>query len=181
MRIVGGTFGGREIARRVPSGVRPTTDRVREAIFSSLEARGAVRGAHVIDLFGGTGAMGLEALSRGAARVDYVERSAKVAEIAAREAAQLGVSESFVVWVESVEQILLHGRFSRADLIFADPPYEYDGFASLGSLMPAAPWAVIESDRDVDLGERWAPVRVHKYGRTVVAVYQPCRQEELSQ
>jgi len=180
VRIVGGTLGGREIARSVPRGVRPTTDRVREAIFSSLETRGAIRGARVLDLFGGTGAMGFEALSRGAARVDYVERNAKVAEAAKREATRLGLSTQFVPWVESVEQVLQRNRIGEVDVVFADPPYEYLAFGVLGDAMPTARWVVIESDRDVDLGERWEPIRVHRYGRTVVALYQPCGQEELS-
>jgi 16S rRNA (guanine966-N2)-methyltransferase len=121
-RIIAGTAGGRRI--EVPAGeaTRPTTDRVREALFSTLEARGAVRGARVLDLFAGSGALGLEAASRGAAEVVMIESARAAAEVARRNVVVVGAARSVVV-LSSVERYLT-GRSPRsADLVLADPPY----------------------------------------------------------
>ncbi|MCA1674991.1 MAG: RsmD family RNA methyltransferase, partial [Actinobacteria bacterium] len=90
MRIVAGWAGGRRLA--VPqSGTRPTSDRVREAVFSALEARMDLDGARVLDLYSGSGALGLEALSRGAAHALFVESDARAAAVVRRNAADLGL------------------------------------------------------------------------------------------
>ena len=142
-RIIAGFAGSREIA--VPkSGTRPTSDRMREAIFSALDARDAIVDARVLDLFAGSGALGLESLSRGATSVILVEKHPKAAEIAAKNAAlvrsvgvatgaQLSTSAVQVV-TNSVEHYL--AGLARADsseagihqdafdLVFIDPPYD---------------------------------------------------------
>ena len=90
-RIVAGSAKGRVLA--VPAkGTRPTSERVREALFSRLDHWGALEGAHVLDLYAGTGALALEALSRGAASADLVEKSAAAARLAARNASACGAS-----------------------------------------------------------------------------------------
>ncbi len=133
-RIIAGFAGSREIA--VPkSGTRPTSDRVREAIFSALDARDAIVDARVLDLFAGSGALGLEALSRGAASVVLVEKHPKAAEIARKNAeliravGKLAPGSAHVV-VNSVEHYLA-GLTATAgntsdlfDLVFIDPPYD---------------------------------------------------------
>jgi len=135
-RIIAGFAGSREIA--VPkSGTRPTSDRVREAIFSALDARDAITDARVLDLFAGSGALGLESLSRGAASVVLVEKNAKAAEIARKNAelirsvGKLAPASAQVV-VNSVTHFL-DGRADSAgstgstgsfDLVFIDPPYD---------------------------------------------------------
>ncbi len=136
-RIIAGFAGSREIA--VPkSGTRPTSDRVREAIFSALDARDAIVDARVLDLFAGSGALGLEALSRGAASVVLVEKHPKAAEIARKNAeliravGKLAPGSAHVV-VNSVEHYLagLTSLTTTAgdtsglfDLVFIDPPYD---------------------------------------------------------
>jgi 16S rRNA (guanine966-N2)-methyltransferase len=132
-RIIAGFAGSREIA--VPkSGTRPTSDRVREAIFSALDARDAITDARVLDLFAGSGALGLESLSRGAASVVLVEKNAKAAEIA-RKNAELIISVGKLapacaqVVVNSVARYLDGHAESSAgtgafDLVFIDPPYD---------------------------------------------------------
>lgn len=124
MRIVAGTAKGRTIS--VPKGleVRPTTDRVREALFSSITPR--VAGATVLDLFAGSGALGLEALSRGAASVVFVERSRRTASILRRNIAQCGFDPSAVVIERDALAALKQLQRSGAtfDLIFLDPPYK---------------------------------------------------------
>lgn len=121
-RIIAGSAGGRRI--EVPSGeaTRPTTDRVREALFSALEARGAVCGARVLDLFAGSGALGLEAASRGAAEVVLVDSSREAIEAARRNVSVLGVPRVAVV-LSSVDHYLTGRSPVPADLVLADPPY----------------------------------------------------------
>jgi 16S rRNA (guanine966-N2)-methyltransferase len=128
-RIIAGFAGSLSLA--VPrSGTRPTSDRVREAIFSALEARDAIDGAAVLDLYAGSGALGLEAASRGAAEVVLVERSRPAAEICRRNADAVtraarhrGPGARIRVAMRSVSSYLesTHGTF---DLVFIDPPYE---------------------------------------------------------
>ncbi len=128
MRIVGGTLSGRRFAGPPGDVTRPTSDRVREAIASSIESRGGFGGARVLDLFAGTGAMAFEALSRGASHAVLVERDAKVAAAIKKAAAELGLPARCTIVVAdlSSEGALAridaagHGPFDR---VFADPPY----------------------------------------------------------
>ncbi|HMC02874.1 MAG TPA: 16S rRNA (guanine(966)-N(2))-methyltransferase RsmD [Cellulomonadaceae bacterium] len=120
-RIVAGTAGGRII--RVPaSGTRPTSDRVREAVFSRLEHLGVLDGARALDLYAGSGALGLEAASRGAAHVTLVESARQAAETCRANAVALGFP-NVAVAAERVERFLEHPVTSRSDLVFVDPPY----------------------------------------------------------
>jgi 16S rRNA (guanine966-N2)-methyltransferase len=141
-RIVAGFAGS--LPLRVPrSGTRPTSDRVREAIFSSLEARGAVRGAKVLDLYAGSGALGLEAASRGAAAVTLVESSRGAADVcranarSVLRAAPSGAAIPIEVVPQTVRSYLGRRGSETApsdgpaagdqrgfDLVFADPPYD---------------------------------------------------------
>jgi 16S rRNA (guanine(966)-N(2))-methyltransferase RsmD len=118
VRITGGEFRSR--ALRAPRGraTRPTSDRVREALFAILGGR--VAGARVLDLYAGTGALGLEALSRGALRVTFVERGREALEAIRANVTALGVEARVEVVAAPVER----ARFIEpADLVFADPPY----------------------------------------------------------
>lgn len=139
-RIVAGAFGGRTLA--VPAkGTRPTSDRVREAIFSRLEHLGVLDGARVLDLYAGSGALGLEAASRGAVSVTLVDSARPAADVARRNVAGLGLSGVRVV-AETAERFAAAlagsrpggGTAPRAatgttpglDLVFLDPPYDLD-------------------------------------------------------
>jgi 16S rRNA (guanine966-N2)-methyltransferase len=141
-RIIAGFAGSREL--KVPSaGTRPTSDRVREAIFSALEARGAIAGAAVLDLYAGSGALALEALSRGAGNAVMVEKNPKASAIASsnsdiiRRAGNLDASTTKVV-------ALAVGSFlaqcpTTFDLVFIDPPYDLGNAeieANLTALVP---------------------------------------------
>lgn len=125
-RIIAGFAGSREL--KVPKeGTRPTSDRVREALFSSLDAADLIRGSRVLDLYAGTGALGLEALSRGAKHVGLVENNPKAAKIIksnARMVSHAGGREagSFEVRIESVGTFLSQSR-SLWSLVLIDPPY----------------------------------------------------------
>lgn len=130
-RIVGGVAGGRRLA--VPGGreVRPTSERVREALASALEARlggpdgrGGLRGRTVLDLFAGTGAVGLELLSRGAAAVTLVESSPRVRKVLEANVSALGLAGATVVGGRA--EALLQAPDGCWDIAFVDPPYALD-------------------------------------------------------
>lgn len=130
MRIISGTLRGRDLGA-VPDGVRPTSDRVRESLFASL---GDVAGCAVLDLFAGTGALGLEAYSRGASRVVFVERSRRVMRSLRERIARLGLAEDANARENERAIELVEAPARRAlrrlaggrafDLVLLDPPYE---------------------------------------------------------
>ena len=136
-----GTLGGRRIA--VPrSGTRPTTDRVRESLFNVLTARMQLVGADVLDLYAGSGALGLEALSRGAASATFVEADQRAAAIITRNIEALGVAQAATVRRGTVASVLAAGADRPVDLVLADPPYavESDEADDLLSAMATGGW-----------------------------------------
>lgn len=177
-RIIAGFAGS--IALTVPSsGTRPTSDRVREAIFSALEARDAVAGARVLDLYAGSGAFGLEAASRGAAHVTLVDHQIRAAKAnAARIAAQAprGAAPTIVTSGQTV-QSFLPGGAGGWQLVFLDPPYELDNgelTAALTALVPLLdPGALVIVERSARTPEPSWPAgltleRRKVYGDTVL-------------
>lgn len=125
MRIIAGELGGRRIAAPEGEGTRPMLDRVREALFARLEPR--LGGARVLDLFAGSGSLGLEALSRGAAHVRFVERGAAALAALRRNVEELGVGARARIWKGDAlaRDSWLAGEDAppRYDLVFFDPPY----------------------------------------------------------
>lgn len=185
-RIVSGYAGS--LALQVPkSGTRPTSDRVREAAFSALDARGAVHGAHVLDLYAGSGALGLEAASRGAIAVTLVERSPAAAQVCKRNAAAVTkaapASARPTVEVRAVAaQAYLAGASGPFDLVFIDPPYDVDDAELLGVLTAVvpllAPHASVCVERSTRTGEPTLPdglelVRRKDYGETALFWLEP--------
>ena len=176
MRVVAGSARGRRLVAPAGTDVRPTTDRVREATFNALGSLDAVDGACVLDLFAGSGALGVEALSRGAAHATFVDR-----DRAARRSVETNVAAADVIdRAEVVAGDALRfladagSRGSAFDLVLLDPPYAFDAwpelFAALDPLVAADGVLVVESDRDI-LPPTWAElVRAKSYGSTVVAL-----------
>ena len=177
MRVVAGRLGGRRL--RAPRGrdTRPTSDRVREALFSML---GPLDGARVLDLFAGSGALGIEALSRGAASATLVERDPRAVAVmrANLEALALGSEEAHVV--NGPAAAVLRDASRRGDtydLVLLDPPYR--DAATLGrelsQALPAvlAPEArvVAESDRRAPLELGLPVVRERRYGDTLIRIH----------
>ena len=126
-RIIAGVAGGRSVRTPPGSGTRPTSDRVREAVFSALDARDAVHGSRVLDLYAGSGALGLEAASRGAASVVLVESDRRAADVIAGNARDLGLPEVRVVRTTVAAHLAPEpSAEGAADLVFVDPPYDLD-------------------------------------------------------
>lgn len=123
-RIVAGAAGGRRL--RVPEqGTRPTSERVREALFSALAARIDLDGARVLDLYAGSGALGLEALSRGAAHVQLVESNARAAGVVRANVAEVGLPGA-VVTTAPAAAVVAGTPDGEYDVVVLDPPYALD-------------------------------------------------------
>ena len=180
-RIIGGRAGGRRL--RTPTGplTRPTTDRVREALFSSVEsALGSLQGLRVLDLYAGSGAVGLEAWSRGADQVTLVEQDRRTAGVVTANVRELGCSGVEVV-TSAVSRHLAGPPPSPYDFVFLDPPYSLATEAVVadltalghGWLTDEALVVVERSARDRGQELTWPPGfepgRVRRYGETSLA------------
>jgi 16S rRNA (guanine966-N2)-methyltransferase len=126
MRVIAGTFKGRRLSAPSWQGLRPTSDKLRETLFNVLASR--VSGARVLDGFAGTGAVGIEALSRGARHVTFVDDDRRAAALILANLASLGVQDGYAIIRDGVERAArrLAGR-ERFDVIVLDPPYDYRG------------------------------------------------------
>jgi 16S rRNA (guanine966-N2)-methyltransferase len=173
MRVVAGTAGGRRL--RAPAGAttRPTADRVREAMFSMIASRMDLEGAEVADLFAGSGALGIEALSRGARRVIFVENDREaVATIRANLQALGLAARGEVVVGDALRSV--HGLPRPVDLVVADPPYAYPHWpALLSALEGRATLAVLETGSDLELPAGWSSVGGRRHGASVVTIARP--------
>jgi 16S rRNA (guanine966-N2)-methyltransferase len=165
MRVIAGTYGGRRLQTAPGPATRPTSDRVREALFSILGER--VRGARVLDLFAGSGALGIEALSRGASAVTFVDDDARALATVRRNLAATGLAAGATV----VRADALRFDGGPFELALLDPPYAFDDEAWQALLMTLdADVAVLESDRELPLPEPWRLLRAKRYGGTVVMI-----------
>lgn len=122
-RVVAGTVGGRSL-EVPPKGTRPTSERVREALFSRLEHLGVLDGARVLDLYAGSGALGIEAVSRGAAHATLVEHARVAADVCRRNARALGLTDRVAVVAERAERFAGRPAVAPWDLVLVDPPYD---------------------------------------------------------
>lgn len=185
-RIIGGAAGGRRIATPKGDQTRPTSDRVREALFSALESwAGSLHGLRVLDLYAGSGAIGLEAWSRGASAVTLVESDRRTAALIASNARELGFREADVVSAPVAAALAREPRSTHGpgspydpyDIVFSDPPYPLDeealarDLALLASNGWLGPGALVVIERAARSPEPIWPagltlVREKKYGET---------------
>ncbi|MCY4259390.1 MAG: 16S rRNA (guanine(966)-N(2))-methyltransferase RsmD [Rhodobacteraceae bacterium] len=192
MRIVGGSCRGMRLYTTLPGGhkpdIRPTSSRIRTAIFDSLTHSphgDRIKGKAVLDLFAGTGAMGLEALSRGAARAVFIERDRKAAELVRRNIAQLRPDAPTRI-LRCDSRSLPRRLADHHDLVFVDPPYASDlapialqrahrtGWIGPGS------WVVVESRNETG-NPAWVEwVTVRSFGSTVISIGRVTEQAEPS-
>jgi 16S rRNA (guanine966-N2)-methyltransferase len=175
-RVIAGEAGGRRLA--VPGGrdTRPTSDRAREGLFATIASMlGSLDGARVLDLYAGSGAVGLEALSRGAEHVLLVEHGARAARVIRENVEAIGLPGA-VLAADRVERVLARGPGGgRYDVVFADPPYAMPGedvAAMLGALAGQgwlAPGALVIVERATRSGavswpDGFVPDRARRYG-----------------
>ena len=180
LRITGGTHRGRGLRSTRDFGLRPTSDRVRGAIFSILGSE-VVEGARVLDLYSGTGALAIEALSRGADWADFVEADLGRAQRIQENLHQLALTPRGRVYQLTVERALdiLPGTY---ELVFADPPYDTRDWTSLmgrlgqGDLIGENGVVVVEHRYGASLAARYGVLlgtTSRRYGDTVVSIYRP--------
>jgi 16S rRNA (guanine966-N2)-methyltransferase len=177
MRVIAGRFGGRRLKAPTGTITRPTSDRVREALFSML---GQVDGCHILDLFAGSGALGIEALSRGARRAVFVERNARAVAVLRANLAALALADN-VAQVRQVDALAaLHSARQSAetyDLIFIDPPYRQarawasELTAILPPLLSPAARVVVESAIRAPLELPLEIERQRRYGDTSITIH----------
>lgn len=170
MRVISGTARGRRLVAPEGSSIRPTPERVREATFNALGSLGAVTDANVLDLFAGSGALGVEALSRGAAHVTFVDRDRAAISAVQANLAACGLGDRARV-VTSPADRFLAAATERWDLALLDPPYEMgrDDWLDLLDALPAE-LAVLESARPVEPPFGWEVLRAKRYGSTHVVI-----------
>jgi len=128
MRVIGGSFRGQRLVAPGGRDTRPTSDRVREAVFSSLfSLAGGFEGRHVLDLYAGSGALGIEALSRGAAHVVFVERDRRAAGVIVANLESLRIAPAgWRVLTRDASRLVTAAGLHPVSLLFADPPYTID-------------------------------------------------------
>ena len=169
MRIIGGTARGRPLKAKLPSTVRPTTDYAREAIFSMLESRGGLYDLVVADLYCGSGAMGIEAMSRGAAKVYFVDGDPACLAAVKENLEPLGF-EAEAVFVRAT--LPVWSAPQDLDLVLADPPY---GPLDLASVLRGvvARRVIVENDRHMEPLDGWIVTKTKRYGTTLVTMLEP--------
>jgi 16S rRNA (guanine966-N2)-methyltransferase len=177
MRVIAGQWGGRRLQAPSGAATRPTSDRVREALFSVLGTR--VEGARVLDLFAGSGALGIEALSRGAADATFVDSAPAAIRVLKANLEALGATAD--VRRADVRRFL--GAASAAarqyDLVFLDPPYRLAGrlggelTASLPTVLAPGAAVVAESDRRAPLELGLPILDERRYGDTLIRIHGP--------
>jgi 16S rRNA (guanine966-N2)-methyltransferase len=177
MRVIAGSHGGRRLKAPRGRGTRPTSDRVREALFSML---GELREARVLDLFAGTGALGIEAISRGAGSVVFVERDGAAAAALRENLQALGIEPGEAELRRAEALTALRGARERSetyDLVFIDPPYGDSRSwgpeltAALPALLAPGARVVVESDRRAPLALELPIVTERRYGDTSITIH----------
>ncbi len=181
MKIVAGKFGGRRLCTPQNKSIRPTSDKIRGALFNMLESRGALAGVHVLDAFCGTGALGIEALSRGAERCTFVDKARDSLVLARKNVDMLGLSGISEFILRDVTKIGgMIGSEAPYTLIFLDPPYHQGLVPVVGAALIQAGfvadggWLVCEVEKSVDnLGIEKCILDVEKtYGDTKIYLFQ---------
>jgi len=177
MRVIAGEAKGRRLKGPRGTDTRPTSDKVKEALFSIVATR--IDGARLLDLFGGTGGIGIEALSRGAARVDFVESDRATADVLSENVAACGFQNRAEVHRMDAFRFLKQ-TLEPYNLIFVDPPYRDSRFKKLlpalgrGDMISPGGLVIVEHFRKIPLPTRIGAlqfVRTYRYGDTLLTVY----------
>jgi 16S rRNA (guanine966-N2)-methyltransferase len=194
MRVVAGKYRGRPLHSLHGTDIRPTSDRLRETLFNVLTAGNpqGLEGTVWLDLFAGTGAVGIEALSRGAKQVYFVETSAPAAKLIEQNAQSLGIAAGYKILRDDLSGVLwrLQREHVVADVVFLDPPYGMrqayeDTLTALAdsSLVWAMSLVVVEHEKKFDPGEEFGSLRrIRKLaqGNTALSFYRIGGRPDLS-
>lgn len=176
MRIVSGTHRGIGLKTPKDSTIRPTSDKVRGAVFNILRGHGTLAKAHVLDCFCGTGALGLEAISQGAAHCTFIDSSAESLQIARDNADKMKVNECCTFIQSNAVRVRLSNIHMRFSLVFCDPPYKTDltqqTLAHLHAMevLGDDAWIVIEDDKHatIHLPDEFQTIDTRTYGDTQI-------------
>ena len=175
IRIIGGELRGRKVSFPDAKDLRPTPDRMRETLFNWLQVQ--IHGARCLDLFAGSGALGLEALSRGAAEVVFVERDARVAQKISENLNLLGQKNGRCV--QSSAEQFLGGKAEPFDIVFLDPPFKLDVLSGLCASLESGGWLknefrlYMERPKRMDMPELpagWEVLRETKAGESLACL-----------
>lgn len=183
VRIIGGTLRGSKIPVLSAPGLRPTPDRARETLFNWLAP--IIAGARVLDLFAGTGALGIEALSRGAGHCDFVESEPRVAGMLRDTLARL--KQVATVWTQPAAQVL-DGLPGRYDLVFVDPPFGADAWGPILAALEASgklsgsAWIHVEAPESAQfpVPATWSPWREGRFGDVQLRLYRRTAESPIS-
>ena len=177
MRVIGGRSRGRRLAAKLPKSVRPTSDRVRESIFDILGSQGGVEGLRVLDLFCGSGALGVEALSRGAASATFVDLDPDALDAVRENLTAVGLDDADATLVRAALPGWLRtgignqnpGTGHAYDLALCDPPYDFSDWPALLEALDSAT-VVMESSSPIARPDTWVVARERRYGGTLITV-----------
>ena len=177
MRIIAGTYRGRKISATRDLSIRPTTDRVKQTVFDILGNRVPFEGIDVLDLFAGSGSLGLEAISRGAGSATFIEKSPVSLKILEKNIRSLGCEDRVSVHLADVFWYLKHPH-KVYDLVFADPPFRLETIGTLPSAIAASgairkgTYVVMEHGRDSEVAVPEASFETIRktFGHTVVLI-----------
>lgn len=182
MRVITGTARGRKLITLEGNDVRPTTDKVKEALFSIIQFE--IEGRRILDLFAGSGQLGIEALSRGAASCVFVDSSKKSVEVVRQNLEATGFSKQSVV-INSDSIAFLKSRGEKYDIAFLDPPYSkgllQKALEAIPRVMSESGIIVCEAPHDEELPqsagdfELW---RKYKYSKVSLTIYRKSREDE---
>lgn len=188
MRIIAGAYKGRRLSTVKDLSVRPATDRVKQTIFDTLTSRMDWDGARVLDLFAGSGNLGIEALSRGAEHVTFVESGGNAVSHIEKNIAMIGCEADTEVIQSDALSFVRQFRGDQFDLVFADPPYAYAETALLPGLIfntelvKPDGYLLIEHTKDVRFPENGSfKIALEKrFGRTVVSFFRKAASDAAS-
>ncbi|MCH8568414.1 MAG: 16S rRNA (guanine(966)-N(2))-methyltransferase RsmD [Balneolales bacterium] len=176
MRIITGTLKGRKFDVPKDVHVRPTSDRAKEGLFNVIEARKYIRATKVLDLFGGSGNLSFESISRGASHVTIVETSNEACKHIEKTARKFGIENQINVINMPVERFI-NGNGNFYDFIFADPPYDWPEIPEMierlltGNWLNPEGWLIVEHDVRHLFHEHPHCVFTKPYGRTIVSIF----------
>ena len=167
MRVIAGELKGRKLLRPDSDEIRPTKDRVKEAIFNSLHSYDSVVNRTFLDLFSGTGSLGIEALSRGAISVDFVDKHQQAVDCISSNLEKFNLGNLAQVTRTDAFSHLQKGNYY--DVALLDPPYTFDRWHEVLPLVNARTM-VIESTEVIELEKSWKILKSQKYGQTCLLI-----------